>query len=258
MKKSGVKKNNLSVGILARPSEISTVVKKLIPKLSWSDDLVIVIDNSLGEDKNYFFPKGVKVYFRRLKDDYAAQRNFLLRKTKNDWVFFIDPDERFNSKFIKEVFEKINQNRYRGLMIRREEVFLNKRLKYGEGSIWILRIGNKRYGRWEGKVHEKWVIEPKLVGRIKTRITHFGYKNDIKGFLEKNLIYAKIRADELAVKRKSSIALFFLKPIFKFCQNYFWRGGFLDGRPGLIHALCMAFYSLCTEIFILGKFKKSD
>lgn len=258
MNSFSLKRNKVSVGILARLFELPTVIDDLIPSLSWSDDIIIVVDSLPGKSR-IRCPRKVRVFFKKLDRDYASQRNFLLTKSKNDWVFFIDPDERCSREIIKEIAKKIDQKKYQGLLIRREESFLGGTLKYGEGSVWILRIGNKKYGRWQGKVHERWVIKPKFVGAIETRIAHFGYNEGIRGFLKKNLDYAYIRAEAIASQRGGSLTLLVLKPIFKFCQNYFWRGGFLDGKLGLMHAFCMSFYSLSTEMLIFEKSaQKSD
>src|SRR3990167_1758767 len=47
--------------------------------------------------------KNIKIFEHALDSVFSKQRNFGLSKAKNDWVFFVDADERVSSQLISEV-----------------------------------------------------------------------------------------------------------------------------------------------------------
>ena len=60
--------------------------------------------------------------------DFAKERNNLIKKSKADWIFFVDSDEVI-PKELKGEISKINFNttKYNGFYVKRKIVFLGKR-----------------------------------------------------------------------------------------------------------------------------------
>ena len=75
----------------------------------------------------------------------------------------------------------------------------------------------------------------------------------ISTILHKNNIYS----DYEVIKRKNKhygIWALFFRPGFRFFKSYFLKGGCLDGRPGLIHAILDAIY----QFSFVAKFIEKD
>ncbi len=241
----------MTIGILGKPQDIPKI-KKLINLLKEvSKDIVVVMDSK--NKKDLFVSRNTHVFLRPLENDFSAQRNFILKKAKDDWVFFIDSDELPTAGFVRKL-KKISQNSggYNGYYLKRAEVFMGKRLLHGESENLLLRLGNKKMGEWVRDFHETWKIEGET-GVIKPLLLHFAYEEGVGKFLEKLRYYARMRAIELQKERGGSIFWLIVKPPLKFIYNAIFQLGFLDGIPGLVHAACMAYYSLSVELLAFDK-----
>ena len=84
--------------------------------------------------------------------DFAEERNKLLEKAKDDWVLFLDGEEKL-------LHGGVNINTpprcILGYRIRRDNYFLEKFV----GSEWLVRLGRKNAGKWVRRVHEFWDIK---------------------------------------------------------------------------------------------------
>jgi hypothetical protein len=125
--------------------------------------------------------------------------------------------------------------------------FLQRDLLHGENySQYFLRLFDKRYGKFEGVVHEIWQ-SPDPVYKVKLNINHTPHK-DLTNFYKKINIYSEARSHELFQKGiKTTIFEIIFYPLGKFFYCYFLRLGFLDGTPGIIMALGMSFHSFLVR-----------
>ncbi len=182
--------------------------------------------------------------------DFALERNKLLASAETDWVLFLDSDEELSPELEKEIKETLESKSvlyYSAYRIRRQDTFLNKVLHHGEtGNAHFLRLAKRDWGRWEGRVHEKWQGSG-LVGRLKNPILHNPHSS-LSVFVHKINNYSSLAAEE---RYKAGVHSSFLHistyPVAKFVQNYLIRLGILDGVPGLIHALMMSWHSYLTH-----------
>lgn len=206
-----------------------------------STDNTIKIVKSLAS-KN----RSVQIFNRGLNGDFSTQRNFAVSKTKNNWILWLDADEQPSKKLIL-FLKNINKCKYKNYSFKRQDVFLNHQLKYGETAyLNFTRLFNKNYGRFIGQVHEIWE-SPKSVHQTELIIKHTPHST-LNSCIEKINFYSTIRAQEL-FDQKITTNLFeiIFFPIGKFFQNYFFRFGFLDGTPGIIMALCMSFHVFLSK-----------
>lgn len=224
-------------------------IEKCLENLSWCDEIIVVDDDSQDKTVDIARKKGAKVYIHRLEHDFAAQRNFGLEKAKNDWVLFIDADERVSQALWYEIMARLNTpfSPYVGYYLKREDVMWGKKLQYGEtGNIKILRLAKKGAGSWKGKVHEVWKVKGKT-DVLQKPLTHYPHQT-VKEFLQEINYYSDLRAEELR-KKKVRVSWFtiLLYPKAKFVLNYLFKGGFLDGTPGLVFAFMMSLHSFLVR-----------
>ncbi|MDD4938365.1 MAG: glycosyltransferase family 2 protein [Candidatus Shapirobacteria bacterium] len=206
-----------------------------------STDNTIKIAKSLAS-KNRF----VQIFNRGLSDDFSAQRNFAVSKTKNDWIFWLDADEQPSKKLIL-FLNHIDKRKYKNYSFKRQDIFLNHQLKHGETAyLNFTRLFNKNYGSFIGQVHEVWE-SPKSTYQTDLIIKHNSHST-LNSCIQKINFYSTIRAQEL-FDQKVTTNLFeiIFFPIGKFLQNYIFQLGFLDGTPGIIMALCMSFHVFLSK-----------
>ena len=243
----------ISVIILTKNEEQN--IGRCIESLKWCDEIIVINDNSTDgtiEAINKLNNKKIRVIQHSLNNDFSQARNFGLEKAKNDWVLFIDSDERVSEALEFEISSILSNwankanNEYSGFYIKRFDSIWNKELKHGESGIKILRLAKKNAGRWIGRVHEKWQIKGKL-DTLKNPLIHYPHQT-ITEFLEEINFYTNVRAEELYSKNtKTYWWLVFLYPVSKFIFNYFIKKGFLDGVNGLVFAIMMSFHSFLVR-----------
>ena len=242
---------NISAVVLVKNEEKNII--DCLEALQFCDEIIIVDDNSLDRTSELIeiFSKqlgGLKVFKRELNGDFSAQRKFGVEKTTNDWVLFVDADERITPDLATEINENLSAEEHAGgFLIPRVDYMWGEQLRHGEtGNIKLLRLFNKKKGNLKGKVHETWETKSKVVTLLSS-IHHFPHPT-ISQFLREINFYTDIRAKELYEKGKSASFLsIVIYTKSKFILNYFIKRGFLDGTAGLVHALLMSFHSFMVR-----------
>lgn len=221
-----------------------------LESILWCDEIIVVDDFSTDRTEEVIKSlNSKKIHFIKhsLERDFSKQRNFALSKTKNDWILFVDADERVPEELRSEINDfLISEKRrpiFNGMYLPRKDILWGKLLQHGEiGKTKLLRLAKKNTGIWQGKVHEEWIIRGN-VGSLENYIVHYPHQT-ISEFLEEINFYTSIRARELLANgEKSSILKIIFYPKAKFFVNYFLRFGLLDGVEGLIFAILMSFHS---------------
>lgn len=236
----------ISAIILTKNEEKNIV--DCLESLSFATEIIVVDDSSSDRTLEIAKRMGAKVMVRKLNNNFSEQRNFALSKAKNDWVLFIDADERVTPDLRNEITEFLNNtNNYSGVYIKRQDVLWNHLFRFGEtGNRRFIRLAKKNSGRWVRPVHEEWVIS----GELKTfnnNIVHYPHQS-ISEFLREINYYTDIRAKELYESNvKINWYSVILYPKLKFLHNYFFKLGFLDGLPGFVHSLIMSFHSFLVR-----------
>lgn len=236
-----------------------------IDSIGFCDEIIIVDDDSIDRTSELIQAliknnKQIKYYKRSLENDFSKQREFGIEKAKNDWIFFIDADERINPELATEIIEKVTPStKYGGFLIKRIDFMWGKELRHGEvGNIRLLRLFNRKEGRLKGKVHETWETKSE-VGYFNNPIYHYPHPT-ISEFLSEINFYTDLRAQELYDKKvKIGFLRIVFYPMAKFIKNYLFKFGFLDGIAGLVHALLMSFHSFLVrgKLYLLWHQKPS-
>lgn len=219
--------------------------------LKFANEIIIVDDNSTDRTVDLIdvFKKdnqNIKVFKRDLDGDFSLQRKFGVDKTTNNWVIFVDADERISPELATEIKESIDEE-FGGFLIPRRDFMWGKELLHGEtGRTKLLRLFDKTKGNLKGKVHETWETRNK-VGQLINPIKHFPHPT-ISQFLKEINFYTDLRAAELKEKgEKVNFWHIIIYPKGKFIINYFLKFGFLDGTAGLVHAILMSFHSFLVR-----------
>jgi glycosyltransferase involved in cell wall biosynthesis len=234
---------NLSAVILTKNEEGN--IKECVGCLDFCDEVVIIDDNSSDKTTDLAKKLGAKVYKRKLGDNFAAQRNFGLSKTKGKWVLFIDADERVTEDLRNEIVQITNDPlvNYLGFYLKRVDYIWGKKLKHGEtANIKLLRLARRKVGKWRRRVHEVWEVEGRT-RELKNPISHYPHST-LSSFIAStnnmSSLHAKANLEE---GKKSSLIKIIVWPMGKFVSNYIFKMGFLDGIQGFLVALVMSFHS---------------
>jgi len=231
-------------------------IEPCIKSLWWCDEIIIVDDYSTDKTiekiqnakcKSQNENAKLKIIKRHLNGNFAAQRNFGLKKAKGEWVLFVDADERVTPALAAEIKKKIFKTRFTGFYLKRQDFWAGKWLQHGEtGSIKLLRLGKKSAGKWERPIHEVWKIKGKI-GTLKNPLLHYPHPT-LAEFIRDINLYTDLNAKFFYQQGvKAPFWQILAYPLGKFFINYFWKRGFLDGLPGFVFALLMSLHSFLTR-----------
>ena len=252
-------------------------IKRCLRSLDFCDEIIIIDDYSTDDTLNQvlkILPVGkvskgqnnkIKIYKKKLTD-FAKQRNFGQRKASGDWVLFIDADEEISSELKNEILEfksKNSDNKLSAYYIKRRDFFWKKELKHGEvkknRTKGLIRLIKKGVGVWEGKVHEKFKLNPKnlKLKTFKNFINHYPHQT-IKDFLKKINFYSSLRAKELFdLGIRPNVFQLIFYPLGKFLLTYFLYLGFLDGEAGFVYSFIMSFHSFLVRAKLFQYYAKN-
>jgi len=216
-------------------------IEKCLSSLGWADKIVIVdgfsTDNTVQTCEKY-----TKNIFQNKFDDFSSQKNFALSKAGNEWVLFLDADEKVPEELKQEILETIKKSAYSGYFIPRNNYIFGRLMKYGgHQNDTQMRLFKKDKARFENPVHEVVEIEG-TIGILKNHIEHYSSKN-ISSYMARFNRYTDFEA-EMLYKRKAKFRARYilLKPVAKFIYQYFWKRGYRDGIEGFIYYVFSAVY----------------
>ena len=229
---------------------------------SWADEIFIV-DSFSTDDTIEFARKYTKNIVSYSFEGFAAQRNWALENLplNNEWVFFLDQDERNIPELTEEIRQLISQsNTNSGFYIKRRFMFMGRWLKHGgyyPGV--VLRLFRRSLGHVVDAGLREYVVVDGEVSKLSHDMIHDSVKS-LAEWTAKHNLYADLEAKE-KITRKGQRSLtserqdrelegkmrlwlrnqvwerlpLLVRPLLLFAYRFIFRLGFLDGIPGLIY-----------------------
>lgn len=218
-------------------------LKILLPQLkAWADEVIYLDCESADGSFEYAQELGIKTLQKPNNMNLNVNKSHAMDAATGDWIFYVDPDERFDQNLVTEVKEKINQSKASAFRLPRRNHFFGCWLKHGgQYPDTQLRLFKKGKGHFPNKhVHESLVIDGPIE-TLKNPMDHYPYLS-ISQFLKKMDFYSSFEAQHLYEKgvRPSfgnSLKFLFLKPKSRIFRRWILKGGFRDGIPGLFAAV---------------------
>ncbi len=212
-------------------------IDAVIENLSFTDEIIIVdsfsIDGTINRIKQY---ENIKFIQRPFKN-YTDQKSFALEQASNDWVLFLDADERLTDKLKNEVLKTINTsgNTTVAYYFYRNFMFKNRRLYFSgwqkDKNYRLFRKSKVNFTQ-ERIVHETLVVNGDI-GVLKHKLIHYSYK-DYEDYKGKMIKYGQMKAqEELGKEYTPNLYHFIIRPLYKFLNHYILRLGILDGKKGI-------------------------
>jgi glycosyltransferase involved in cell wall biosynthesis len=239
----------MKISVVIITKNASKTISACLNSVAWADEIIVIDDYSDDDTIKIAKSRGAIVFKRELNNDFSSQRNFGIKKTKNNWVLFLDADEIIPTSLSKEIVRRLKfaPPNISGFYFFRKDYFINHWLNHGEtAGVKLLRLAKKNYGLWQGKVHETWQIKGDTE-QFKKPILHYPHK-DLATLYRKINHYTDIRAEELKEKNiTTNLFEIIFYPLAKFIQNYVFKKGYKDGTAGAVFALSMSFHSFLVR-----------
>lgn len=176
-----------------------------------------------------------------------------LEMASGRWVLSIDADERVTAPLAAEIRGVLEDDRPEpdGYWIRRELVYLGRRLRFGGAeSDWVVRLVRRERAHFVPlAIHERLEVEGRTE-RLRGTLTHVKYESLSQHVATIDRYTTMIAAERMARGRQFH-SWQLLRVPWELFARLILRLGILDGRPGVIHAAMSAFYSFlkCAKLW---------
>ena len=231
---------NLSVTIIGH-NEVDHL-RELLPQLKWATEIVYVDCESQDDSLEFARDLGCRVFSRPNNNNLNVNKSYAMEQASGDWIFYVDPDERIPENLVEEIEKVIQATTNSAFKLKRRNHYFGHWLRHGsqypDTQLRLFQRGSASFPNQH--VHEKLVVEGSI-GSLQNDMLHFPYLN-ISQFLSKFEFYSGVEAGYLRdagvqVTAGNSIRFLLLKPFSRFLRRYLFKGGFLDGFPGLFCAI---------------------
>jgi glycosyltransferase involved in cell wall biosynthesis len=219
-------------------------IETMMKSVAFADE-VIVIDSGSSDRTLEIVEAYTDRVISRPWPGYRDQYVFAQEQCKNDWLLVVDSDEEVSPKLAKEMREALSANIRRpeaqqvdGYVVSRRTFFVDRWIFHGG---WVpdreVRLYHRKRAQWAGNARGKIEITSGNVAFLKDFIYHYSYA-DISDQIQTLNHYSTVAAQEMDNREEiySNWRLVF-EPLKRFCNEYFLRGGFRDGIPGLVIAM---------------------
>lgn len=206
-----------------------------LESLAFADEVVVVDCGSTDGTQALAAERGARVVDKAWLG-YGRQKQFAVEQARHDWVLCVDADERVSPELAASIAEALAAPVSTVYRMPRRNRFLERWLSHGEGyPDWSPRLFNRLHARWsEDLVHEK-VLYAVTPGTLRGDLMHDSYE-DMAIYLERQNRYTTLAARQLfEAGQRAGVLHLVLSPLVRFVKFYFFRLGFLDGLPGLLH-----------------------
>jgi glycosyltransferase involved in cell wall biosynthesis len=260
---------SVSIIILAQDEEHD--LPRLLESIRWCDDVHVVDSGSTDSTLNIARGAGVHCHQHPFAS-FAAQRNWAIENcgVRHPWILFLDADEASTEAFQRAVLAAINTaaDSTAGFYCCWKMIVEDRWLKHCDSfpkwQFRLLRRGRADFvdfghGQKEGRIDG-------VLGYIRAPYLHFALSKGWTDWLERHNRYA---TEEAAVRLQTPVRWkeIFAKdpsirnkaikplvsrlpgwPLLRFFHAYFLSFGFLEGAPGFIYCVNLAYYEFLIQI----------
>jgi (heptosyl)LPS beta-1,4-glucosyltransferase len=213
------------------------MVANCLETLQWCDEILVIDsgseDRTLSIVENY----DVKVVKTRTLS-FAATRNLALSEVKNDWLIYIDADERVTPQLSKEILVQVETTQANALIMNRQNMMYGKFFEYGGWNENVTRVFRRSaLKKWVGDIHESPVFEGEAV-MLHTPLLHLTHRNTVDG-LQKTLSWTPLEAKLLYQANIPPVTVMTLlrKGFMEFFRRAVKKNGRKDGMEGWVEAI---------------------
>jgi glycosyltransferase involved in cell wall biosynthesis len=229
-----------------------------LESLQWAKEIVVV-DAQSTDDTVVQAQKFTEKIFVRPWEGYAVAKSFALSQCAQDWVLWIDADERVTPELRDEILARLQNNPPEaGFYIPRLANFLGSWIRHGGWYPgYVLRLFRRDQASFsDQKVHEQVTVNG-ATGKLSNHLLHYTDPT-LEHYLTKLNNYTSLSAEDLH-RRGKKFNLFDLlfRPLWFFFRMYFLKAGFLDGMHGFVLA-CFSAVHVTAKYAKLWEMEKNE
>ena len=221
-------------------------IEDCIRSVEWADEIYLI--DSFSTDGTL---ERVRQKFPRVRLEQreylgaASQKNYAIDRAANDWIFYIDSDERVTPRLRDELQRTLEGDlRFWAYSVGRLNFMMGRPVRFsGLQRDRVTRLFHRMHARYPNKrVHADLLVDGET-GRLEQRMDHY-YIRTFDHMIGKMTRYANWGAAQMFIDGRTTGVLGILgHPVGKFLRDYIFNLGFLDGARGLISVGMHVYYT---------------
>jgi glycosyltransferase involved in cell wall biosynthesis len=231
-------------------------VKAACESVAWADEVVIVDSESTDATASIARSCGARVITNRWPG-FAAQKQFAVERSQNDWIFSLDADERVSDalkRTIEGLRKQADSTLADGYQIARSTNYQGRWVRGGGWyPDWQLRLFKKGAGQWKKRhIHESVQMKPGArVEKLRGDILHYTVRDAAHHHRMIGERYAPLAALQMYEegKRTSAMKIATAGPL-AFIRSFFLKTGFRDGLAGISIASFAAHHAFLKHLML--------
>lgn len=234
---------DLSLVIITLNEEDS--IGRCIASVPFAGEILVVDSGSTDATVAVAENSGAKVMFHEFQN-YSTQKQWAIGQASGDWVLSMDADEYLSEELSREMSSIVkNETVHSGFSLPFRIQYMDRLMCFGpwsgEHHVRLFRNGHASFP--DSGVHEGLKVSGGSIGNLrKGYVIHRSYSS-LSDQMEKMLQYSTLWAEEEFGKgRRSGPFQILFRPVWRFLSAYLFRGGFLEGIPGLVSSIVSAYY----------------
>ncbi len=271
----------MTVSIVVLTKNEAADIEWCLSSLTWSDDIHVLDSGSTDATVEIAESLNAKVAYHPFTS-FGEQRNYALDNLdfKHQWVLFLDADEVVTEAFHVALKEAISTSStdvagfYCCWKMILEDRWLKRCDSFPKWQFRLLRLGRARFidfghGQKEGQIDGE-------IAYLREPYLHYGYSKGWSHWIDRHNRYSSLEAIARTGNRpplknvlsahgsirnpaiKSWLTMVPGWPLMRFFYSYIIKLGFLEGTPGLIYCVNMAYYEFLIKIKIREQRKKVE
>lgn len=218
-------------------------IRRCLESVKWADQVVVVDSYSTDgtfDVANEYADKVVRQKWL----GYIGQKKYAAELASHPWIFFVDADEEVSTGLREEIertFAKPIPEGVNGFNCPRLVHYLGRWIRHGD---WYpdlkLRLFRKAFGECGGEEPHDRIIISGHAKNFTHPLNHYTY-DSISDQLHQIDRFSSISAVTHSAKKAPTYFTIVGHAFFRFMRCYFLKRSFLDGIPGMIIAVNVAF-----------------
>lgn len=235
---------NMKISVVINTYNAEKLLEKVLESVKGFDEILICDMYSTDRTKEIAQKYNCTIVYHKKVNFVEPARNFAIQSATHEWILLLDADEIVQPALKDFLYEQIKRvNCPAGLYIPRKNYFMSH-FMHSVYPDHLLRFFKKEKIYWPPYIHAIPTVQGKIeyIPSKRKDLAFIHLANDsVYTNLQKTNQYTENEPQKRKDKRYPFYSLL-ISPGFRFFKLYILKGGFRDGKAGLVYAGLNAFY----------------
>ena len=249
--------NSISAIVITKNEEAN--IRECLESLRWVDEIVVVDSGSSDRTVEICREFTDRVFVHDWPG-FGPQKNRALGYATASWVLAIDADERVSPDLQAEIRAVLQAPEHPAYELPRLSWYCGRFIRHsGWRPDHVLRLFERGKGRFSDDLVHEQVLVAGPVGRLGHDLIHYSFRN-LEQVLRVVNRYSSLGAEQkFRSGQRSGLGRALGHGLWEFFSTYLLKGGFLDGRQGLMLAISNAegSYYKYLKLMELGELERA-